>query len=65
MWLPNQTRPDISNAVRAVARYAHAPKSVHWKAAVAILEYLKSTSHFVIPFKWGRGLPMEAFTNAD
>ena len=28
-WLANQTRPDVSNAVRAVARYAHAPKYVH------------------------------------
>ena len=30
MWLANQTRPDILNAVRAVARYSHAPKLVHW-----------------------------------
>ena len=28
MWLANQTRPDISNAVRAVARFAHAPKLI-------------------------------------
>ena len=25
MWLANQTRPDILNAVRAVARYSHWP----------------------------------------
>ena len=30
MWLANQTRPDILNAVRAVARYLHAPKRLHW-----------------------------------
>ena len=29
MWLANQTRPDILNAVRAVARYSHAPKLLH------------------------------------
>ena len=29
MWLANQTRPDILNAVRAVARYSHSPKLVH------------------------------------
>ena len=30
MWLANQIHPDILNAVRAVARYSHAPKLVHW-----------------------------------
>ena len=25
MWLANQTRPDIANAVRAVARYTNSP----------------------------------------
>ena len=29
MWLANQTRPDILNAVRAVARYSHASTFVH------------------------------------
>ena len=31
------TRPDISNAIRAVARYCSAPKIIHWKAALGIL----------------------------
>ena len=30
IWLANQTRPDILNAVRAVARYSAAPKLFHW-----------------------------------
>ena len=29
MWLAISTRPDISNAVRSVARYCSAPKAVH------------------------------------
>ena len=33
MWIASQTRPDISNAVRAVARHPHEPKRSHWKAA--------------------------------
>ena len=37
MWLANQTRSDILNAVRAVVRCSHAPKLVHWKAALHIL----------------------------
>ena len=29
MWLANQTRPDILNAVSVVARYSHASTFVH------------------------------------
>ena len=55
MWPANQTRPDISNAVRAVARFAHAPKHKHWKAARGILEYLKVTSDYSVTFHRGSG----------
>ena len=34
MWLANQTRPDILKAVRAVARYTHGPKLVHWRVVL-------------------------------
>lgn len=44
MWLANQTRPDISNAERAIANYAPPPKLVHWKAARNNLEYMKTTT---------------------
>ena len=40
MWLANQTRPDIANAVRAVARYANQPRELHWRTAIGILECL-------------------------
>ena len=40
MWPSISTRPDISNAVRAVARYCTAPRAIHWKAALGILEYI-------------------------
>ena len=45
MWIANQTRPNISDAVRAIARFSHDPKEVHVKAARAILEYLNATAH--------------------
>ena len=53
MWLANQTRPDILNAVRAVARYSKAPKLVHWKAALHILMYIRFTSSYGITFQRG------------
>ena len=65
MWLANQTRPDISNAVRAVARYARAPKSVHWREALSILKYLKTTSDLGITYRRGSGLDLEGFADAN
>ena len=38
MWIANQTRPDIVNAVRAVARFSHDPKEVHVKAVRKIID---------------------------
>ena len=65
MWLANQTRPDIANAVRAVARYCHVPTSVHWKAVLHIVRYLKSTSQLDITFQRGSGLQLEVFADSD
>ena len=36
MWLANQTRTGIANAVRAVARNTSLPRNVHRKTAVGI-----------------------------
>ena len=51
MWIANQTRPDISNAVRAVARHLHEPKKRHWKAAQKILNYRLETANLTLMFK--------------
>ena len=40
MWLATQTRPDIANTVKAVARYCASPKLVHCKTALGILGYV-------------------------
>ena len=46
MWLAISTRPDISNAVRSVARYCSAPKAINCKPALGILAYINSTCNF-------------------
>ena len=53
LWIASLTRPDIANAVRAVARYCSAPKLIHWKAARSILGYAMRTSSFGISFQKG------------
>ena len=55
MCLANQTRPDICNAVRAMARHYAAPKLLHWLAAVHIVLYIKSRSTYGISFQRGMG----------
>ena len=67
MWLANQTRPDILKAVRAVARYSHAPKQLHWQAVMHVLMYVRFTSSFGITFQRGMvgGDHMELFVDSD
>ena len=67
MWLANQTRPDILNVVRAVARYSHSPKLVHWKAALHILHYIRLTSGHCITFQRGMvsGVDLELYVDSD
>ena len=59
--------PDILNAVRAVARYSAAPKLLHWRAALHIVMYLKSTSTYGITFQRGlsSGVQLELYVDAD
>ena len=67
VWLANQTRPDIANAVRAVARYCAEPREIHWKTALGILAYIKGTSGYGITFQRGLMdmLLMQVFADAD
>ena len=67
LWVARLSRPDILNAVRAVARYCSTPKMVHWKAAVGILRYAVGTSSYGISFQRGTaaGFALVAFCDAD
>ena len=51
MWIANQTRSDIANTVRAVARFLNGPKEVHVKAARKIIEYVSATAHLGLTFR--------------
>ncbi|CAB1117830.1 unnamed protein product [Ectocarpus sp. CCAP 1310/34] len=67
LWLANQTRPDILNAVRAVTRYSHAPKRLHWEAAWHVLRYVRFMIGYGITFQRGTvgGDHMELFVDSD
>lgn len=67
LWIALLTRPDLTNAVRAVARYCSAPKLIHWKAALSILGYAFRTSSLGISFQNGTvaGINMLVWADAD
>lgn len=65
LWLANQTKPDISSAVRMVARYAHAPNSAHWGAALSSMKYLRIRSDLNITYQRGPGFDLAVFADAD
>ncbi|CAM9222988.1 unnamed protein product [Scytosiphon promiscuus] len=50
MWLTS-TRPDIFNAVRAVARFPNSPKWIHWLAILHILMYVRGITGLGITFQ--------------
>ena len=44
------SRPDITYAVNALARYSEKPRAVHWNSAKRIMRYLKATIDFSITY---------------
>ena len=65
MWLLTMTRPDITNAVRAVARYAHEPTERLWQAIMKILSYLNGTRSLGITNVRDSGLSLNVYADAD
>lgn len=62
MYLSVCTRPDIAQAVGALARYMAAPTTTHWQAAKAVLRYLAGTRSHGITYG---GTNLEAYCDAD
>ena len=65
LWLSTMTRPDITNVVRAVVRYAHTPTGRLWQAKIKILSYLNGTKSFGIIYVRGSGLGLGVYVDAD
>ena len=65
LWLSTMTRPDIINAVRAVARYAHEPTEKTMEGET-ILSYLNGTKILGITYYVrGLGLSIHVYADAD
>jgi ribonuclease HI len=64
LYLAMCTRPDIAQAVGAVARYMSTPSTKHWSAVKMIVRYIKGTAKMGLLF--GRGKSgMLGYCDAD
>ena len=59
------TRPDITKAVREVARYAHEPIGRLWRAITKILSSLNGTKSLGITYVRGSDLSIDVYADAD
>ena len=65
MWLSTMTQPDISNAVRAVARHSHNPTDRHWKEVLKIMAYLHGTRGVGLTVVRGSEFELTVHSDAD
>lgn len=63
-YLACYTRPDLSQAVRALSRYQCMPTADHWAAALGVLSYLKGTAHLKLHLGGG-STKLLGYSDAD
>ena len=64
LYLSVCTRPDIAQAVGALARYMAAPTEQHWQAALGVVRYLAGTPTAGVTFG-GSEAPLVGYCDAD
>jgi hypothetical protein len=64
LYLSMCTRPDIAQAVGALARYMVAPIVAHWEAALGVVRYLVGIADYGLTFG-GSSETLVGYCNAD
>ncbi|XP_065356134.1 uncharacterized protein LOC135950525 [Calliphora vicina] len=65
MYAAQVSRPDISFAVGALARFNNNPGKAHWQAVKRIMRYLKGTMKYKLQFSKDENEFIEGFSDAD
>lgn len=65
LYLSMVTRPDIAYAVGLLTRYMSNPTKHHWKAAIQVLRYLKSTRTYGLVFGNTDGLTIVGYSDSN
>jgi Reverse transcriptase (RNA-dependent DNA polymerase) len=66
-YLATGSRPDIANAVRELSKFLSCYDETHWKAALKVCQYLKSTKTLGLKFDGKRqnGIDFEIYSDAS
>ncbi|XP_037826171.1 secreted RxLR effector protein 161-like [Lucilia sericata] len=65
MYAAQVSRPDVSFAVGALARYNNNPGKAHWQAVKRIMRYLKGTINYKLQFSKDENAHIEGISDAD
>ncbi|CAN0039042.1 unnamed protein product [Discosporangium mesarthrocarpum] len=65
LWIANQTRPDLVNTVRALARHSHDPSRTHGKIGLQVLANLKGTEDLGLIYERGERLELLGYANSS
>jgi hypothetical protein len=66
LYIALSTRPDISQAVSSVGRYAANPGPLHWNAVKNIIKYLKGTKDFCLVLGGkSEGVTIQGYSDSD
>ena len=65
MYLATHTRPDIAYAMNSLTRVAHRPAEKHWKQALHLLAYLKTTKSKKMEFHREKKLDVSGYCYLD
>lgn len=50
LYVQMASRPDLSESMAVLSRFANDPGPAHWRALVHVFQYLKATSHFKLRY---------------
>ena len=65
IWLANTTRPDLAYIASQLARFVSNPCAVHYRAALRILVYLRSSASYILVFRPDVRSPLCAYVDVD
>jgi hypothetical protein len=66
LYVATTTRPNIAFSVCQLSRHLEMPTQEHWKAAVRVLRYLKTTNNKGLHYSgYANGLKLCAYSDAD
>lgn len=65
LWLANVTRPELSYIAGQLSRFVSNPSMLHYRAALRVLLYLKSTQSQVLSFQPSGSETIRCFVDSD